>query len=355
VEATPQHRAGQQQREQRNESHGFGPLRRCHGDDDQRERDGLDRDTQDVAARHPGQGLAIGQVQAREFRHHPVHLGTGREWRDALQAALALAGAERLHQQLAEPQGFAQRTGSKQSELNAALRDDDFAAGEQAALAPQAFAFGQQAKAPIPNVVRTMPLTTPSASASRRTAAIAPRVKRFPFSSTKPSRRPGSLMSNGMSGSNVCKQAEQTGHPDQREVEQAGGKHADRVHREDRSARGLGRCRSGLRAVGALGHAGLAGADRAAEAVGLVQRDAVQYAFGLAARTGFDLHLGQAEQAVQRPALDIDVLDAIERNRTAVAAEQAAFDHDLARAHAVTEAAPGDPLHQGEDRSRAGR
>src|SRR5687767_10486082 len=106
------------------------------------------------------------------------------------------------------------------------------------------------------------------------------------------------------------------------------------------------------------------GPDQRSQLLRALERDRREHAFVLAAggRTaGFELDPGDPEQAGERALADVDVLDAVERDRAVGAAENAAVDADFVGADSKLEAGPveeqaaGDEGEQGDRRDQRRR
>jgi glutaredoxin len=177
-----------------------------------------------------------------------VDLRRFRERRDTLESTLTLARTERLERQFAYAHGTAKRTGSQQGKLDAALGDHGLGAGEQASRAAQALAFRQQAEVPV---AKQRAQDARHHAESKRDqqhrrdcpygeAILAALDQSQPAARIRDVERDQRL--EGL------EQAEQAGHPNEREVEQAGHEHPAGAHRENDLTlpvrRLLGGCRS---------------------------------------------------------------------------------------------------------------
>ena len=122
----------------------------------------------------------------------------------------------------------------------------------------------------------------------------------------------------------------------QREFEQAEGQHAFRAHREKdgRLARRFARCWR------AHGFAQFLAAHQFAQALTLSFRKIAQSDLVLAARPGFEPHLGQAEQAGEEFLFQADVLYPLIGHGTRAARQKAALDPDIRFAHRISKASP---------------
>ena len=140
----------------------------------------------------------------------------------------------------------------------------------------------------------------------------------------------------------LLRRARQRDERDQRELEQPECREPREVHREQRR-RGI----PDRVARAGCGDAIVeADADRLAQRLGLGGGDIADPDLVLAARAGLEPDLDHAEQPRHQPLFEADVLDALVRHRTRGAAEQAAFDPDVALAQPIAEFPPRQEAEQ---------
>jgi hypothetical protein len=145
---------------------------------------------------------------------------------------------------------------------------------------------------------------------------------------------------------------------DERELEQA--EQQQPRHREHEQRRGH-RCRHVVgRNHRSVSHEGTANrplrveprTHRLAQRLALGLADIGKLQLVLAARAGLEAHLHQAEQARYRALLKTYVLDALERHRARLAADDPLLEADVAGADAIARATPAEPgakRHHGEE------
>ena len=132
-------------------------------------------------------------------------------------------------------------------------------------------------------------------------------------------------------------QAEQARDQRQRKVEQTGSQNPLAVHCKQRRSFHNRNCGA------SCWRQSLAGTDMIAQCLRSFERDGVEDAFLLLAsrgRASLQLDPRQAEQAMNRPLLQVDVGYPIERNGPAGAAQEPAIDADLMSANPIFEEAP---------------
>ncbi|MEO5772528.1 MAG: hypothetical protein ABIQ32_00235 [Sphingomicrobium sp.] len=145
---------------------------------------------------------------------------------------------------------------------------------------------------------------------------------------------------------------EQAGEQHKRKVEKPGEQQSFAVHGEQRFQSWIAELRAGRNLVGRAGPIPTDGAPKLLRGCKVNGGQSTILLTGTGRPARFKPDPGNTKQSRHRPLADVDVVNAVERNRPVVPVEIAAVDQNLVRAELISEAPP---MHDDPDQRQSGK